>query len=100
VSDEELARFKTRAKAKLVRSLRDNQGIANQIAEYQRLYGDWRELFRETDRLDRVTKADIRRVANQAFQKSNRTVTMITNARSADASASPASPTSKQPGSR
>jgi predicted Zn-dependent peptidase len=80
VSDEELARFKTRAKAKLVRSLGNNEGIANQLAEYQRLYGDWRELFRETDRLDKVTKADIRRVANQAFQKSNRTVTMITTA--------------------
>jgi predicted Zn-dependent peptidase len=84
VSDEELARFKTRAKAKLVRSLNNNEGIATQLAEYQRLFGDWRELFRETDRLDKVTKADIRRVANQAFQKSNRTVTMITNAKSED----------------
>jgi predicted Zn-dependent peptidase len=98
VSDEELARFKTRAKAKLVRSLASNQGIANQLAEYQRLYGDWRELFRETDRLDMVTKADIRRVANQALQKTNRTVTMITTARPTGGEAPP--PTPPTPGSR
>jgi predicted Zn-dependent peptidase len=77
VSDEELTRFKTRAKAKLVRGLRDNQGIANRLGEAQRLYGDWRELFRDLDRVDKVTKADIRRVAKETFQKSNRTVTMI-----------------------
>jgi predicted Zn-dependent peptidase len=103
VSDEELARFKTRAKAKLVRSLSSNEGIANQLAEYQRLYGDWRELFRETDRLDRVTKADIRRVANQAFQKSNRTVTMITTAppKAGEGATPPtAPPTNPAPGSR
>jgi predicted Zn-dependent peptidase len=87
VSDEELARYKTRAKARLVRSLRDNQGIANQLAEHQRLYGDWRELFRKIDRLDQVTKADIRRVATQALQKTNRTVTMIVTAKANAANA-------------
>jgi predicted Zn-dependent peptidase len=97
VSDEELARWKTRAKAKLVRGLRDNQGIAIQLCEYQRLYGDWRELFRTLDRLDKVTKADIRRVANQAFVKTNRTVTEIVTAKTSGDGA-PATPPS--PGSR
>ncbi|HZF07785.1 MAG TPA: pitrilysin family protein [Thermoanaerobaculia bacterium] len=97
VSDEELARWKTRAKARLVRGLRDNQGIANQLGEYQRLYGDWRELFRTIDRLDKVTKADVRRVAGQAFQKTNRTVTEIVTAKTAGSGAPPAPPA---PGSR
>lgn len=79
VTDEELARFKTRSKANLIRGLRSNQGLANQLASYQRLYGDWRELFRYIDRLDKVTKADIRRVANETFQAPNRTVAMIVN---------------------
>ena len=79
VTDEELAKFKARSKANLLRSLHSNQGLANQLAEYQRLYGDWRELFRTIDRLDRVTKADIRRVAAETFQASNRTVAMIVN---------------------
>jgi predicted Zn-dependent peptidase len=79
VTEEELAKFKTRAKADLLRSLRSNQGLANQLAEYQRLYGDWRELFRSIDRLEKVTRADIRRVANETFQAPNRTVAMIVN---------------------
>ncbi len=79
VTDEELAKFKTRAKADLLRRLRSNQGLAEQLAEHQRLYGDWRELFRYIDRLDKVTKADIRRVAGETFQAPNRTVAMIVN---------------------
>ncbi|MEA2603849.1 MAG: hypothetical protein QOF89_4841 [Acidobacteriota bacterium] len=79
VTDEEMARFKARSKASLVRALRSNQGLASSLAEYQRLYGDWRELFRFIDRLDKVTKADIRRVAGATFQEPNRTVAMIVN---------------------
>jgi predicted Zn-dependent peptidase len=73
VSDEELAMYKTRAKADLLRGLADNQGLANSLAEYQTRYGDWRELFRQLDKVDKVTKADIRRVANATFVASNRT---------------------------
>ncbi|HEX4959381.1 MAG TPA: pitrilysin family protein [Thermoanaerobaculia bacterium] len=79
VTDEEMARFKARSKGNLVRSLRSNQGLAAQLAEYQRLYGDWRELFRFIDRLDKVTKADIRRVAGTTFRAENRTVAMLVN---------------------
>ncbi|KAA6458574.1 insulinase family protein [Acidobacteria bacterium AB60] len=73
VTDEELAMFKTRARADLLRGLADNQGLADALAEYQTRYGDWRELFRQLDRVDKVTKADIRRVANKVFVASNRT---------------------------
>ncbi|MGC2770194.1 MAG: hypothetical protein WA232_00765, partial [Candidatus Sulfotelmatobacter sp.] len=38
---------------------------------------DWRELFRSVDRIDKVTKADIRRVANETFNENNRTVGVI-----------------------
>jgi predicted Zn-dependent peptidase len=73
VTDDELAMYKTRTRADLLRGLADNQGLANTLAEYQTRYGDWRELFRQLDRVDKVTKADIRRVANQVFVPSNRT---------------------------
>ncbi len=73
VTDAELQMFKTRARADLLRGLADNQGLANALAEYQARYGDWRELFLQLDRVDKVTKADIRRVANQVFVASNRT---------------------------
>ena len=49
-------------------------GLAEQLAEYQTRFGDWREMFRETAKVDAVTKADIRRVANKTFVASNRTI--------------------------
>ena len=73
VTDAELAMYKTRARADLLRGLANNEGLANALAEYQTRYGDWRELFKQLDRVDKVTKADIRRVANQVFIASNRT---------------------------
>jgi predicted Zn-dependent peptidase len=79
VSDEELAMVKTRAKADLLRGLADNQGLAIQLATAQLRYGDWREVFREVDRIDKVTKADVRRTAGKTFVSSNRTVAMIEN---------------------
>ncbi|HKV95221.1 MAG TPA: pitrilysin family protein [Candidatus Angelobacter sp.] len=77
VSDEELESIKTRAKADLIRGLGNNQGLALQLGEYQAIYGDWRELFRQIDKIDKVTKADIRRVANKTFSETNRTVGAI-----------------------
>jgi predicted Zn-dependent peptidase len=77
VSDAELQMFKTRARADLLRGLADNQGLANALTEYQTRYGDWRQLFLQMDSVDKVTKADIKRVANQIFVPSNRTSAQI-----------------------
>jgi predicted Zn-dependent peptidase len=72
--------FKTRSKADLIRGLSSNEGLAQALATYQTRYGDWRELFRYLDRVDKVTKADIRRIANQVFTDSNRTTGEILTA--------------------
>lgn len=77
VSAAELQSVKTRAKADLVRELASNSGLALQLASYQTLYGDWRELFREIERIDKVTAADVKRVANATFTPNNRTVGKI-----------------------
>ncbi len=77
ISDDELKMIKTRAKANLIRGLDDNEGLAMQLATYQTRYGDWRELFGSVERIDQVTKADIRRVANETFVDTNRTVGII-----------------------
>jgi predicted Zn-dependent peptidase len=80
VTDEELKMFKTRARASLLRSLDDNSGLAGNLATYQMRFGDWRELFRQLERIDKVTKADIRRVAQATFVPGNRTVGTIETA--------------------
>jgi predicted Zn-dependent peptidase len=84
VTDEELKMVKTRAKADLIRNLGDNQGLAFQFGSYHALHGDWRELFRAVDKIEKVTKADIRRVANATFTDSNRTVGMIVTKKPAE----------------
>ena len=79
ISDEELKMIRTRAKANLLRGLDSNQGLASELALFQARYDDWRELFRQVDNLEKVSKADIRRVANQIFVPTNRTVGIIEN---------------------
>jgi len=65
ITADELKMVKTRAKAGLLRSLAENEGLAQNLATTRARYGDWRELFTDIDRIDKVTQADIRRVANQ-----------------------------------
>jgi len=85
ITDDELQMIKSRARANLLRQLGDNRGLAFQLGSTQALYGDWRELFREVDDISRVSKADIRRVANTTFVASNRTVGMIESTQLAEA---------------
>ena len=77
VTDAELQMYKTRTRADLLRGLGDNSGLAASLAAFQTRYGDWRELFLQLDKVDKVTKADIRRVANLVFVPSNRTTAEI-----------------------
>jgi predicted Zn-dependent peptidase len=77
VTDAELAMVKRRARASLLRKMNENEGLAAELAAAQALFGDWRELFRQVDRIERVTKADIRRVAAATFTAGNRTIGRI-----------------------
>lgn len=77
VPADELASVKTRVKADLIRRLGSNSGLALQFAEAQTIYGDWRELFRQVEKIDRVTAEDVKRVANATFTDNNRTVAKL-----------------------
>jgi len=74
VAPEDLERVKTQAKARLVRSLDSNSGMASLLAEYQAKTGDWHNLFRELEAIEAVSGDDIRRVARDTFRANNRTV--------------------------
>ena len=39
--------------------------------------GDWRELFKSLERIEQVTAEDIKRIANEYFVDSNRSVAEI-----------------------
>jgi predicted Zn-dependent peptidase len=85
ITDDELKTVKTRAKADLIRSLDSNSGLSRQLAVTQARQGDWHEMFRYIDRLDKVTKEDVMRVAQATFIAQNRTVGMIENVDAAKA---------------
>jgi predicted Zn-dependent peptidase len=96
VTDEELQMVKTRAKADLIRGLANNEGLAQQLGIAQAYYGDWRELFRQVDRIEKVTKADIRRVAAKTFTRDNRTTAILEN----NAVASNSAPSNSKAGAK
>jgi predicted Zn-dependent peptidase len=74
VTADDLKMVKARAKAALLRKLDNNQGLALEMGTAEALFGDWRELFRRVEKIDKVTAADVRRVANKTFVDSNATV--------------------------
>jgi predicted Zn-dependent peptidase len=85
----ELQSVKTRVKAGLLRQLASNEGLALQLAMYHTLHGDWRALFREVEQVDKVTAADVKRVANATFTQQNRTVAKIESTAATPAPAAP-----------
>lgn len=74
VSDIELRRVKTQARADLLRSLKSNLGMGQLLLEYEVKTGSWRNVFRELEAITQVTPADVQRVAKQTFTSENRTV--------------------------
>jgi predicted Zn-dependent peptidase len=74
VTAAELERVKTLARAGMIRSMGQNQGIAMRLCRAQTIAGDWREAFRDLRKIEAVTAEDILRVAKQTFTKENRVV--------------------------
>jgi predicted Zn-dependent peptidase len=77
VTPEELKKAKTRARADLIRELDSNSGLAAMLTFYQVVTGDWRDLFKQLDKIDKVTAEDIQRVSKEYFTTKNRSVGII-----------------------
>jgi predicted Zn-dependent peptidase len=77
VTPEELTKAKTRIRADLIRELDSNSGLAAELTFYEVITGDWRNLFRQLDRIETVTADDVQRVATTYFTTKNRTVGAI-----------------------
>ena len=60
-----------------IRGLRGSQGLAGQLAFFEEQVGDYHKLFDYLDEIDRVTAADIQRVAAKVLVKKNRVVGII-----------------------
>jgi len=77
VSVDELKKVKARAKASLVYGLKNNMGIAQALANNYVLAGDWREMFKDVEKLDKVTPEDVQRVAKKYLKKTGRNIGII-----------------------
>ena len=82
VTQLELDRIKTNARAGLLRSLSSNSGMASALVEYQVKTGTWRNLFNQLDAISAITPADIQRVAKLTFRPENKTIGEIVSDRS------------------
>ena len=77
VSDQDLEKFRTRSQASVVRALASNRGLARQLTFYEVVTGDWRNLFKQLDEIDRVTAQDVQRVTKEYFTSKNSVVGVI-----------------------
>ncbi|MEM7555017.1 MAG: pitrilysin family protein [Cyanobacteria bacterium P01_A01_bin.84] len=74
VSQQELERVKTQARAALLRSLDSNMGMAQQLLEYEIKTGSWSNLFKQLEQIEKVTQKDVQRIASITFTADNRTI--------------------------
>jgi zinc protease len=77
VSDQELEKAKNILLAGFYRQVRTINGRANSLGTYEVFFGDYNKLFTAAEQYNKVTKEDLRRVAQKYFTDKNRTVATL-----------------------
>ncbi|MCY3743876.1 MAG: pitrilysin family protein [Candidatus Poribacteria bacterium] len=86
VAEKEFKRILKQIDAGFIRNLSSNAGMAQQLAFYEGIAGDWRYILGWRENMYKITPEDIMKVANTYFTKSNRTVgTLVKKAAAAPA---------------
>ncbi len=73
IDEKAVERWRVATLKNLELAMADSERIAVELSEYAAL-GDWRTLFAYRNRVEKVTVADVRRVAKTFFKSSNRTL--------------------------
>ena len=73
----EMQRVRNAIEAQEVARLESGFGLALQLASSEALWSDWKFTFRNSADMQRVTPADVQRVARTYFSRSNRTVATL-----------------------
>lgn len=74
ISEEEFQKMKNQIESDMVSKNAKVEGIAENLANYFVYYGDANLVNTEIDRYMKVTREDLKRVANKYFRKDNRVV--------------------------
>jgi predicted Zn-dependent peptidase len=80
VGAEELEKVRKNLLADFVRGLDSNSGLANMLAHYQAVAGDWRYLLNHARVMEGITTAEIMETAARTFRETNRTVATLRRA--------------------
>lgn len=79
VTEKELQKVKNTKLVNFYRDMATINGKANTLGSYQLYFGDYKKLFSAPDEYNKVTLADIKRVAQNYLKKSNRTVGVLSS---------------------
>ena len=74
VTDEELTKYKRTTKKGTLDQMKSNSRMVALLTFNEVVLGDWRCLFDDLKKVERITHDDIKRVANKYLVKKNRTV--------------------------
>ncbi|MBY0505813.1 MAG: insulinase family protein [Bryobacteraceae bacterium] len=85
VDDATLKRVKINVRAGLIRALNSNMGMANALASAHVGYGNWKKLYSALDDVEKITAADVQRVAQTYFTAKGRTVAFMTKSTTQEA---------------
>ena len=77
VSDEELQKVKNQKLVNLYRAMETINGKAQNLGNYEVFHGDYKKLFTAPEQYQKLTAADIQRVAAKYLIKSQRTVGVL-----------------------
>jgi zinc protease len=91
ITDEEVDRVKAEFRTGREQLFANSQQLAIQFSEWAGA-GDWRLFFLHRDRMEKVTAADVNRVARQYLIRSNRTVGVYVPTKAAERAAVPPTP--------
>jgi len=75
----ELEKVKNRMRVDYIRDLASNEGLASKLSYYEAITGDWRYITDHLQVIDRITPADIQKVARTYLVPENRTVAVLEN---------------------
>ncbi len=77
ITEDELTKVKNRKLVDFHRTMATINGKANTIGTYELFYGDFGRLFSAPEEYEKITTADIQRVAQTYLVKTNRTVGIL-----------------------
>ena len=77
ITEKELQKIKNQKLMEFYGQIETINGKSNNIGTYELFFGDYRKMFDAPAEFSKVSIEDVKRVANEYFKKSNRTVGIL-----------------------